>query len=41
MIRTTVLQVNFNCVMCKKFVLQAISRREGNSYLTKKKYNEK
>ncbi|KAK4713305.1 hypothetical protein R3W88_019212 [Solanum pinnatisectum] len=29
MIRTTVLQVNFNCVMCKKFVLQAISRREG------------
>ncbi|XP_059288626.1 uncharacterized protein LOC132041976 [Lycium ferocissimum] len=29
MIRTTVLQVNFNCVLCKKFVLQAISRREG------------
>ncbi|OIT01900.1 hypothetical protein A4A49_35371 [Nicotiana attenuata] len=29
MIRTIVLQVNFNCVLCKKFVLQAITRREG------------
>nr|XP_016485645.1 PREDICTED: uncharacterized protein LOC107806048 [Nicotiana tabacum] len=29
MIRTTLLQVNFNCVLCKKFVLQAIARREG------------
>ncbi|KAK4370143.1 hypothetical protein RND71_009618 [Anisodus tanguticus] len=34
MIRTTVLQVNFNCVLCKKFVLQAISRREGIDSVT-------